>query len=338
MSPMRIIFALPVSLGLAFCAQPSEYPDCGPRTLVTYDLLGPVRSVRVEEAGTDGKRELIAKTVFDRAGRLSDDRRQTTVGDSPEHPGYQVFRYIYEPQGRNYEIDMFDVDPAQGEKPIDLQHHFVKFDSLSHCIEERDIDGDGEFHGKSTYEYDGRGDFTREIDYKWDGKISAQEDKTYSADHKLLSEKTIEDRGQGLTYRWSREHQYDARGTETDMFSYQQGVLEAHWIFKYDERNRRISSQTIVADPQKDPQAYGRCFDCGLSSGETTYKYDDANRVREERMFQPGNKLINVHLYPYDEHGSRLASPDSIYSYDSQGNWVKEVSSTYTLYRTIDYY
>ncbi len=90
------------------------------------------------------------------------------------------------------------------------------------------------------------------------------------------------------------------------MFSYRQGLLEAHWIYKYDERNRLISSRTIVADAQKDQPFYGKCFDCGLSSGETTYQYDDAGQLTEMRFFQPDRKLVRVESYPYDAHGNRL--------------------------------
>jgi hypothetical protein len=341
---IRVIVAMAVILGLAFSAQASEYPACGPPRIETSALLGPVRSVRVEESGVGGRRELTGRYVFDRAGRLLEDRRQIMVGDSPSavHTGFQVFRYIYETQGRNYEIHTFEIDPAQGEKPGERDRHLVKFDSLGRCFQERDIDSAGEFNGENTYEYDSRGDLIREIVHSSDGTISSIEDRIYSPDHKLLSEKAIENRGQGLAYRWSREYKYDARGNQTDMFSYQQGILEAHWVFKYDERNRRVSSETIVADPKKDQQAYGECSDCGLSSGEATYKYDDAGQVTEERMFQPGNRLVSVQTYRYDAHRNRLPSPDSIYSYDSHGNWIKEVPPSRTSarirYRVIDYY
>lgn len=339
---MRLLLAtlgLALSLSPAFSARPSEYPACDPETLKTYALLGPVKSVRVEESRPDGGRELTARYVFDRGGRLLEDRSQAMVGDSPEHLGYQVVRSIYEPHGRNYEIDMFEIDPAHGEKPIDLQRHTVKFDSMGRCIEERTTDSDGELNGKNVYEYDSRGDLTRETDYSSEGKVLSLQDRAYSPDHKLLSEKAIDNRGQGLTYQWSRAYRYDARGNQTDMFSYQQGVLEAHWIFKYDERNRRISSQTVVADPKKDQQVYGRCFDCGLSSGETTYKYDDAGHVTEERMFQPGNKLVYTSSYFYDAHGNPVASPDSTYVYDSHGNWIKQVPPNGKIrYRVISYY
>jgi hypothetical protein len=124
------------------------------------------------------------------------------------------------------------------------------------------------------------------------------------------------------------------------MFSYRQGILEAHWVFKYDGHGRMLTSQCIVADPEKDLQTYGTCSDCGLSSGETIYKYDGAGRVLEARMFQPGNKLVKVETYQYDAHGNRLPLPDSAYSYDAHGNWIKEVSLSRnsTHIRLIEYY
>ena len=342
MTSIYVTFVATFAMGLAASAQTPEYPACNPDTLQTYALLGPVKSVRVEESTADGRRELTARYTFDRAGRLLENRSQTVVGNSPEQTGYQVFRFVYEQQGRNYEIDMFGIDPAHGETPVDLQRHLVTFDSLGRCIEERDIDSDGEANGRNTYEYDSRGDLVREIERNSDNSFFAIENRSYSPDHKLLSEKTIENRGEGLPYQWSREYRYDARGNQTDMFSYQQGLLEAHWIHKYDERNRLISSETIVADSQKDQQVYGKCFDCGLSSGETTYTYDDSGHVTEERIFQPGNKLVSVQGHLYDAHGNPLPSADTVYLYDPHGNWIKEIipsrTSARIRYRVIEYY
>jgi len=119
--------------------------------------------------------------------------------------------------------------------------------------------------------------------------------------------------GKAMTHQWSRDYQYDARGNQTDMLLYQQGVLEAHWKSTYDERNRRIAVQTIVADTKKDQQVYGKCSNCGLSSGVTTYKYDDAGQVIEQRKFQLGDKLVSVERYLYDAHRNRLPSAESTY-------------------------
>lgn len=139
----------------------------------------------------------------------------------------------------------------------------------------------------------------------------------------------------------SREYRYDARGNLTETFSYQQGVLEAHWIYRYNERNRRVSVQTVVADPNQDQQVYGRCSDCGLSSGTTIYRYDENNRVTEERMYTPGMKLVLVQSYSYDAHGNVLP-PGSKFLYDSHGNWVEQVPSDRTSadarHRVIEYY
>jgi hypothetical protein len=334
-------FIVSVIMSLAVSAKVSEYPACSPRTLKDYDLLGPVKSVRVENVEADGQRVLAEKQVFDRTGRLLEARHAVAL-DSPEHSGYQVFRFHYEPKRRNYETDLFEIDPALGEKPIELQRHIVKFDPQGRCIEERDIDSDGEPNGKNTYEYDSHSDLIREIDRNPDNSIFSIQNRTYSPDHKLLSEKALENRGHGLNYQWSREYRYDSRSNRTEMFSYQQGMLEAHWIYRYDERNRLISSQTIVADPKKDQQVYGKCFDCGLSSGETTYKYNDTGQLAEERVFQPGGNLVSIKKHFYDAHGNSLPFPDAAYVYDLHGNWIKEVppnrTATGTRYRVIEYY
>lgn len=341
MLSMRAAFFAIVAVSLALSAQLTEQPTCGPQSVKSYGLIGPVKSVEVESLRPGGRRVLTEKYVFDRAGRLLEDRRVISA-DASEHLRYQVFRSHYRLKGPNYEIDAFDIDPAQGETPIDQQRHLVRFDLRGRCIEQLDIDNDGASNGKSTYTYDSHGDLVREIDRNSDNSIFSIQNRTYRPDHKLLSENAIENRGQGLTYRWSREYRYDARGNLTDTFSYQQGVLEAHWVYRYDERNRRVSSQTIVADPDKDQRVYGKCFDCGLSPGETTYQYDENNRLTEERVFQPGKELVSVRKYFYDAHGNLLPSPGDTFFYDSHGNWVDKVpgarTSTDARYRVIEYY
>ena len=147
---------------------------------------------------------------------------------------------------------------------------------------------------RTFYKYDSRGDLIRETEYDSDGKIFSRQVRTYRPDHKLLSERAMGNPGKAMAHQWSREYQYDARGNQTDMLLYQQGVLEAHWKSTYDERNRRIAVQTIVADTKKDQQVYGKCSNCGLSSGVTIYKYDDAGQVIEERRFQLGDKRVSV--------------------------------------------
>ncbi len=285
---------------------------------------------------------------------------------SLDHVAYQVFRYIYDSQGRISEEDAFEVSSLQsGAKPMESQRHTYKFDSEGRCIEEQTIDSDGESYGATTYEYNSQGDRSRERTYSFAGQIVSIQDRNYGPDHRLLYENIRENRaGEGslLNHRWSREHRYDAQGNQTDMFSYQQGVPEAHWVWTYDERRRLTSSQLIVSDPAKDQHAYGSCGDCGLSSGKTIYKYDNHDRVTEERVFQPGNKLTGLSRYSYDDHGNRTrvwvykfgssqasrqktiqkldgmeqvvtwtnGLPTNTFSYDSRGNWIKMVSTRQT--------
>jgi hypothetical protein len=145
------------------------------------------------------------------------------------------------------------------------------------------------------------------------------------------------------------------------MLYYQQGVLEEHWIWTYDALGRMTSSQTVVSDPAKDQHVYGRCGDCGLSSGTTIYRYDEKNRITEEQTFEPGDKLVDLNRYSYDEQGNRTRQwsyqfdptqegqqkkplipltvngieysatwtnglPTTTFTYDDWGNWIKEVS------------
>lgn len=340
MLSLRVALLAILAVSLAFAEQPTGRPACNPETRENYGLLGPVKSVEVESLRPDGRRVVTEKYLFDQAGRVLENWSLGSADDS-EHLQYQVFRSHYSPEGPNYEIDDFESNPAEGETPIDLQRHLVKFDSRGRCVEQLDIDSDGRLNGKDSYTYDSHGDLVREIERNGDNSFISVENRTYRPDHKLVSEHAIENRGQDLGYRWSREYRYDARGNLTDTFSYQQGVLEAHWIYRYDERGRRVSEQTVVADPSKDQQVYGTCSDCGLSSGTTTYQYDEHNRLTEKRIFQPGMKLLRLEKYSYDTHGNLLPA-DCTFLYDSHGNWIEQVpavrTSTNIRHRVIDYY
>ncbi|MGH9653202.1 MAG: hypothetical protein ACRD6B_07020 [Bryobacteraceae bacterium] len=213
----------------------------------------------------------------------------------PERQGYQVFRYIYKTQAPDYEVDMFEIDPAQKDKPVDLQRHFVKFDSLAQCVEETTVDSDGSLDLKMTYEYDSQGNLINEVYHNAIGTTSSVE-RTYGQNHELLSEQGI-----GWSIDFLRVYRYDARGNRTDEFDYENGALESHRVFQYDDRNRVISLKVFV-NPGKDAHAYGRCGDCGPSSGRTVYTYDDAKGTIKEEMFDSSNKLVGTQYQFYATH------------------------------------
>lgn len=331
----RVVFELALILGLPLSIHASDlYPDCHTPTRKDYNLLGPVRMVSTERSEAGGKnRHVIARQTFDRAGRLLEERHSSLVGDS-ERQGYQVFRYIYKPQGRDYELDIFEIDPAEGEEPIDPQRNFVKFDSHGQCIEETTVDGDGSLDLRKTYEYDTHGNLTHEVYHDGDGRVSSVE-RTYGQNHDLLSEQGI-----GWPTDFSRAYSYDARGNRTDEFYYENGAFEAHRVFRYDDRDRVISLEVIV-DPSKDAHAYGRCGDCGFSSGKTVYTYDDARGVVKKEMSESGNKLTSTQYEFSASHANQPNSQSVDNFYDSHGNLVKMKSpnseSTYD-YQVIDYY
>lgn len=330
----RIVFELALILGLPLLAYASDpYPDCRTPTLKTYNLLGPVRSVKTEISEADGKdRKLIGARSFDRAGRLLEEKHRSLVGE-PERQGYQVFRYIYKPQSPDYEVDMFEIDPAQGEKPIDFQRHFVEFDSLGHCVEESTVDNEGSLDRK-TYEYDSQGNLINEVYHNADGTTSSVV-RTYGGNHQLLSEQGI-----GWTSDFLRVYRYDTRGNRTDEFDYEDGALEYHRVFRYDDHNRVISAVTVV-DPSKDAHAYGRCGDCGPSSGRTVYTYDDAKGTIKEEMFDSSNKLVRTHYEFYAAHSNQANAQPNGELYDSHRNWIRAKSHNNEgvyIYRVIDYY
>jgi hypothetical protein len=362
---MSLILTSSVLAALLFSSAHAFEPPAatGPKTSSEQGFRGRVKSARVEVASIDGApRVLVERSIFDRNGRALEYAHAHPVDISSDRIGYQVFRYIYDSEGRISEEDTFDARSLQKEaKTTDLQRHTYKFDSRGRCIEEQTIGSDGESYGLTIYEYDSQGDPVRKVTYAAAGEVESIEDRMYGPGHRLLSEKTSENRsGQGSSrgYHWAGEHRYDAEGNQTDMFSYQQGVIEAHWVWAYDERGRLTSVQITVADPAKDLHAYGFCGDCGLSSGRTVYKYDHTGRITEERVFQPGDRLVGLSRYNYDSHGNRTREqvynfgssgvsrqqmtlkvdgldyvatwtnglPASTFSYDSHGNWIRKVS------------
>lgn len=325
-----VAFHLTLLLALSFGAQAADnYPDCGPQTLKNYELLGPVHSVRVEVAGADGgARSVIETYIFDRAGRLLEDRHPIAV--SPDDATvFQVFRNVYAPTGRDYEIDGFEVDDDKGGKPKDLHRHLVKFDRAGRCAEEADVDSDGSLDLEKTYEYDGESNLINEVSHDADGRVSSVA-YTYAQKHQLLSQKEI-----GWTTNYSRAYRYDAQGNRTDEFVYTSGALETHRVFQYDGRNRLISLAVFV-DPAKDAHAYGRCNDCGPSSGKTIFTRDDVTGTIKEEIFDSDNKLVSTR---YESDATHSRSNDELY--DSHDNWIRRKSdkaeSSY-IYRVIEYY
>lgn len=200
MLSMRVAFLAILAVSLAFAEQPTSRPACNPETRESYGLLGPVKSVEVQSLRPDGRRVVTEKYLFDRAGRVLEDRR-LGAGDDPEHLEYQVFRSQYARKGPNYEIDDFEIDPTKGEAPIDLQRHLVRFHLRGRCVEEVDIDSDGTLMGKDSYTYDSHGDLVRENERNGDNSFVSVETRTYGPDHKLVSEHAIENSGQGPNER-----------------------------------------------------------------------------------------------------------------------------------------
>jgi len=315
--------------------------SCNIRNAKQYGLIGHVQSVLTQYPGESGNPPaLLSRLLFDQGGRVLEDAHVIQPGQ------YQVFRYLYSRASRDYEIDMFTASSlSQHARRIDLQRHLIRFDSQGRCVEERDIDTDGETEDRTIYEYPDPHS-VRQTDFNSDGTIFSLSELKFDASQHLISEKATE----SPNGAWSREYRYDKDGKQTDLFSYRNGVLEAHWISSYDDQNRLASDQLIVADPQKDQHVYGTCGDCGLSSGKTTYRYDAGGRLKEKSSFDPDGKLRSFTSYEYDDRGTitrELHSgtgsegvPVSTFAYDLIGNWTHKLApdGKSTADRTIDYY
>jgi hypothetical protein len=98
----------------------------------------------------------------------------------------------------------------------------------------------------------------------------------------------------------------------------------ARYVYEYNKSGRPRSIETITGSiPASTEDVYGRCGDCGVFPGKTTYRYNDDGLLTEERVIQPGNQLIRLSEYAYDGH--RHHTREWIYSADPSGKSARDV-------------
>lgn len=316
---------------------------------------GTVRSIRIEysaiqENGRESTRELKASCSFDPNGHELEDTRYRDQGQYGK--AIDRWRFRYDSHGRRTEGDVFDTD-EDSKHPL---RFLTTYDSKGRERQNLSIDPDGGIESRVVTEYDGRGDAVKETTYESDGKTSGVTIRQYDAAHHVVLE---QDLGAGPNPASKRIFRYNDKGQLLEeIFNHADGP--ARYVYKYDERGRRLSIETITgAIPAPPENVYGRCGDCGVFPGKTTYRYNERGLLTEERIIQPGNKLIRLSAYAYDSHGNHTrewvynADPSSksarnvrlqvggedllfdgtnglrstSYAYDSHGNWIRAVET-----------
>jgi hypothetical protein len=307
---------------------------------------GHVRRIRIEHSGIgkdgrESKHELRTSCSFDRRGHQLEDLEYRDQGQY----GTAVTRWVffYDSHGRRIEGDVSDTD----EDSKHPRRFLTKYDSKGRESEEVSVDPDGSIDSRVVKEYDSRGDIAKEITYESDGKPSGVTIRHYDAGHHVIEE----DLGTNPEAVSKRIFRYNDKGQRIED-SFEWEGAPARQVYEYDERGRLRSFETITgAIPAPIGNVYGLCGDCGLFPGKTTYRYNDEGLLTEERVIQPGNKLIRLSEYAYDSHGRHTrawvysSDPSGTYSredllfdrsnglrstsytYDSHGNWVKAVET-----------
>jgi hypothetical protein len=313
---------------------------------------GHVRRIRIEHSGIgkdgrESKHELRTSCSFDRHGHQLEDLEYHDQGQY----GTAVTRWVffYDSHGRRIEGDTFDT----GEDSKHPRRFLTKYDFNGRESEEVSVDPDGGIDSRVVKEYDSRGDAVKETTYESDGKPSGVTIRHYDRAHHIIREEDLGVNHSGVNPgpASKRSFRYNDKGQRIED-SFEWEGAPARQIYEYDERGRLRSSETITgAIPAPTGNSYGLCGDCGLFPGKTTYRYNDEGLLTEERVIQPGNKLIRLSEYAYDSHGRHTrewvysSDPSGTYprkdllfdrtnglrstSYtdDSHGNWIKAVET-----------
>ncbi len=312
---------------------------------------GRVKSIRIEhsELGEDGresKPEQKTSCIFDRNGHELEDTRYRDQGQYGK--AIDRWRFLYDSHGRRIEGDIFDAD-NDSKHP---RRFLTKYDSKGHESENLPIDPDGSLDSRVVIEYDGHGDAIKEITYESDGKISGVTVRHFDAAHHVTLEEDLEVNPEPVSKRIF--HYNDQGQLLEEIFNWQNS--RARYVYEYDNSGRPRSIETITGSiPRSTENVYGRCGDCGLFPGKTTYRYNDDGLLMEERVIQPENKLTRLSEYAYDSHRHHTrewvysADPSdksardgrlhidgedllfnatnglrsTSYLYDSHGNWIK---------------
>ena len=131
---------------------------------------------------------------------------------------------------------------------------------------------------------------------------------------------------------------YDENGNLTDETFYEANKkdIASRMTYAYDEKKRIVRQQYFLP---------------GNKPGEiTTFTYDDENKSEEVITSDADGKFVIKQVIYKDEHGNKIrrvvyTSPTQIasdsswtYTYDDEGNWIKQTSDTKIITREIIYY
>jgi hypothetical protein len=214
----------------------------------------------------------------------------------------------------------------------------------------------------SAERYDARGRQLSEVSYTDDGKILDKTENIYDASGRLVEARVEHDKFVYLPDR--RAYVYDARGNVIEEIGLDaQGKRLGKYVYKYDERCRVIEMESSSEGRNQVYNNYRKLYtldaegrviedatfkveggtlkpeDFHLGYQRQVFLYDSQGRKIGTQQFTEEGKLFRTALVRYDDHGDEVEdveynSDGSVhkrtaysYEFDSQGNWVKQVTS-----------
>jgi len=317
-------------------------------TTASLRLTGPVKSLLVEQAESDGKRYPLQRCSFDTNGNAL----ECTDYDSQKH-GVVTTRRIfhYDDSGKFVAYDTYD-KYGGFDRP---QRITFTFDAQGRRIEQVGVQASGKPGDRFTYEYGDANRLVKETWYSWLDQQSptAVTQYTFDKDGHLTDKDHKDEHARNY---WHIHNDYNRDGQLSKRTQSQGGMSDVTTVYDYDRQGRKISVTTTGVNPEF------RCIGCP-SDGRIIYAYNAAGLLEDEVQYDASGQVEKiVHHAPYGpEHpvtvDNEVAtdSPNGVprkgYTYDSHGNWTERIvntmpqfnlhgSRTDTLmtFRTIEYY
>lgn len=176
----------------------------------------------------------------------------------------------------------------------------------------------------TRHEYDDKNAEVRRVNYTYDGNHLTAED-----DHRYYD-------GKDVVYR--SEHMYDSAGTEMQLLTYTNGILNERTTYTYDKRGRLTTTKVCDSSGKQlrelDYSYYAGPDWVGLE------KHEQDVRTHMFRIIDTAGLIVEKTAYVADY--SHQTDETSL-TFDKQGNWLtKTVKGTITdnlyMVRSIEYY
>ncbi len=181
-----------------------------------------------------------------------------------------------------------------------------------------EYDGNGAVTSRYTCEYDKNGNMLNSATYGENDQLEGREEATYNEDGttntylsydgeenviyrdaytyneqgKLIKEE-ISYESDGEAYNSVSEYEYDSKGNQTLLLSYDDGVLAEKVESAYDDRGNMLVSKSYEGSAKKPYEVIER-------------EYDSENRQTKSTIYGEDGKVNSISEYVFDEKGNQL--------------------------------